>query len=192
MRRLFGLVFAVFVGVSPAFAEAVRAPSTTALVTARSEIILDALRYSEAWLTTQDSIKGDAEWQCLTKALYFEARGETLKGQFAVAEVILNRVESPRFPDTVCGVVGQGGTKRHACQFSFMCDGKPETISEPNAWKTVGKVAHAAMRLDGSLTNGATHYHTTAVRPRWSRVYDRVAKVGDHIFYRHDWQDANG
>ena len=83
---------------------------------------LSLLRYDAAWLANQPAPNGDVEWQCLTKALYFEARGESLKGQFAVAEVILNRTDSPRFPGSVCGVVNQSGGG--GCQFSFVCDGR--------------------------------------------------------------------
>jgi spore germination cell wall hydrolase CwlJ-like protein len=191
MRRILGLLTGFFIVAAPALADTAAQVGKPGLTTTRSALDLDALRYSDAWLASQEEIDGDAEWQCLTKALYFEARGEPIKGQFAVAEVILNRVESPRFPDTICGVVLQGGTKLHACQFSFMCDGKPETVSEPEEWTSVGKVAHMALQLEGSLTDGATHYHTTAVSPHWSRVYDQTAKVGDHIFYRHDWESSS-
>ena len=79
--------------------------------------------------------KGGKEWACLTEALYFEARGETVKGQFAVAEVILNRVSSPSFPDTICGVINQGTGRKFACQFTYTCDGRAEVIREPKAMK---------------------------------------------------------
>ncbi|MHA3915655.1 cell wall hydrolase [Halovulum sp. GXIMD14793] len=134
---------------------------------------------------------GDAEWACLTEALYFEARGENLKGQMGVAEVILNRVESARYPDTVCGVVNQGSSRRNACQFSFKCDGLPERFSEPKAYERVGKVAR--VMLDGhkrTLTDGATHYHTTQVQPGWSRRLTRTAQIGVHVFYRRASQTA--
>ncbi len=142
-------------------------------------------RYQSEWLAAQPEPKGGKEWQCLTEALYFEARGESLKGQFAVAEVILNRVDSARYPNTVCGVVNQGTGRKYACQFTYTCDGHPETISEPRAYTRVGKVARAM--LDGasrSLTKGATHYHTTAVNPKWSRTFPRTATIGVHHFYR--------
>jgi spore germination cell wall hydrolase CwlJ-like protein len=130
---------------------------------------------------------GDAEWHCLTEALYFEARGENLQGQFAVAEVILNRRDSAKFPSSVCRVISQGSTsgKKHACQFSYKCDGYAEVFSEKNAYTQVGKIAR--IMLDGkvrSLTKGATFYHTGAVSPRWSRKFERTAKVGRHYFYR--------
>jgi spore germination cell wall hydrolase CwlJ-like protein len=146
------------------------------------------IQFSEAWLASQPVASGDAEWQCLTEALYFEARGEDVAGQFAVAEVILNRVDSPRFPDTVCSVVNQGSGKRHQCQFSYTCDGRSEDIAERAAWVQVGKIAR--LMLDGAprlLTHGATYYHNSGVRPDWSRKFDRVAQVGPHFFYR-----ANG
>ena len=148
--------------------------------------------YDKAWLASQPRASGGKEWQCLSEALYFEARGETVKGMFAVAEVILNRVDSARFPDSVCGVVHQGTGKRYGCQFTYTCDGLPETVHEPRAWDRVGKVARAM--LDGAprrLTDGATHYHTTAVRPDWARSYTRTGQIGDHLFYRHTWRTSS-
>ena len=128
---------------------------------------------------------GGKQWQCMAEALYFEARGESVLGQFAVAEVILNRVSSSRYPDTVCGVVRQGTGQRHKCQFSFYCDGRAEVISEPKAYELVGKVAKIALNdWDRDLTDGATHYHTKQVSPNWSRVFPRTATIGFHHFYR--------
>lgn len=130
---------------------------------------------------------GDAEWRCLSEALYFEARGEILRGQFAVAEVILNRRDSKKFPSRICNVVAQGSTsgKKYACQFSYKCDGLAEIFVNGKAYRQVGKVAR--IMLDGkkrTLTKGATFYHTGAVRPKWSRKFHRTAKVGNHFFYR--------
>lgn len=128
---------------------------------------------------------GGPQWTCLTEALYFEARGESLRGQFAVSEVILNRVDSPRYPDTICDVVRQGNGRRNRCQFSFYCDGRAESVLEPVAFARAGKIAR--MMVDGRarvLTMGATHYHTTAVSPFWAASLQRTAVIGDHIFYR--------
>ncbi|EAR50010.1 hypothetical protein OG2516_07405 [Oceanicola granulosus HTCC2516] len=128
---------------------------------------------------------GGAEWECLAEALYFEARGEGEQGLFAVGEVILNRAEDPRYPDTVCEVVNQGTGRRYACQFSYTCDGIPEHISEPAAWRKVGKIAK--LLLDGAprdLTDGSTHYHTTAVNPSWASQLDATTQIGVHRFYR--------
>lgn len=150
------------------------------------------VQFSRKWLDAQPSPKASEPLRCLSEALYFEARGETVKGQFAVAEVIMNRVKSARFPDNVCGVINQGTGRRYACQFTYTCDGKAERIGEPQAYERVRKVAKAM--LDGRvapLTNGATHYHTTAVRPNWARVYTRTTKIGVHIFYRHTFRTAS-
>ena len=150
------------------------------------------IKFSRSWIDAQPKASGSAQWRCLAEALYFEARGETVKGQFAVAEVIMNRVKSGRFPDTPCGVINQGTGKKYQCQFTYTCDGHAEVIAEPRAFARVGKVARYT--LDGEvpeLTSGATHYHTTAVRPRWSKVYTRTAKIGVHLFYRHTWRTAS-
>ncbi|SFA72863.1 Cell Wall Hydrolase [Poseidonocella pacifica] len=144
-----------------------------------------SVSYDRAFLAALPKAKGNDEWRCLAEALYFEARGETVRGQFAVAEVIMNRVDSSRYPDSVCGVITQGTGKRFQCQFTYTCDGKKETIAEPRAWTRVGKVARLV--LDGApkvLTEGATHYHTKHVRPSWSRKFDRTAEIGVHLFYR--------
>ena len=140
---------------------------------------------SPEFIRAMPEAKGGEDWSCLTEALYFEARGEKLEGIFAVADVILNRVDSPRYPDTVCGVVRQGTGKKWMCQFSYYCDGEPEHVSEPAAWTKVGKVARIMLdQEDRELTEGATHYHTKAVRPYWSKVFPRVTTIGYHHFYR--------
>ena len=141
--------------------------------------------YSRSRLEAIPVAKGGSEWACLTEALYFEARGETVKGIFGVAEVILNRVDDRRYPSSVCGVINQGTGERYRCQFSYTCDGRPEVMNEKRAGALVGKVA--SIMLNGApraLTGGATHYHTKAVKPRWSRVFPRTATIGYHHFYR--------
>ncbi|WP_435259617.1 cell wall hydrolase [Thioclava sp. FR2] len=141
------------------------------------------LEYNDAFLQALPAPSGDEQWQCLRQALYFEARGETLKGQFAVAEVILNRVDSPRYPKTVCGVVKQGNSK--GCQFSYACDGVKDVMREKQAADRAGRIAR--LMLDGApraLTEGATHFHTKAVRPGWAHRFPRTAQIGAHLFYR--------
>lgn len=143
------------------------------------------INYDMTWLDSRPRATGGARWRCLSEALYFEARGETVKGLFAVAEVILNRVDSSRYPNTVCGVINQGTGRKYACQFTYTCDGRPENIHESASWERVGKVAR--LMLDGGarpLTKGALYYHTTAVSPKWSRVFDRTARYGVHLFYK--------
>ena len=142
-----------------------------------------AFRPDAAWLATQPVASGGAEWACLAKAIYFEARGETLAGQFAVAEVIMNRVDSGLYPPSTCGVVGQRGGG--GCQFSYVCDGLADSMRDGDATRIAGKIA-AAM-LGGAprlLTDGATHFHTRAVRPGWAQRFPRTAAIGAHLFYR--------
>lgn len=137
---------------------------------------------TEDWLMSRPKPTGDAQWECLTEALYFEARGESLEGQVAVAEVILNRVDSPLYPRTVCGVVKQRGGG--GCQFSYVCRGTTK-MREKDAADLAGRIARAM--LDGAprlLTDGATHFHTRGVRPSWSKRFARTASIGSHLFYR--------
>lgn len=141
--------------------------------------------YTRQWLDAQSPAKGGDDWRCLSEALYFEARGETVKGQFAVAEVILNRVDSPRYPDTVCGVIKQGTGQKYACQFTYTCDGHAEVIAEPRAFERVGKIANIMVKgAERPLTGGATHYHTKSVSPRWAHSFPRTASIGYHYFYK--------
>lgn len=143
------------------------------------------VQYNKAWLAKRPVPEMNAELRCLSEALYFEARGESVKGQFAVAEVILNRVDSPVYPDSVCGVIKQGTGRKFQCQFTYTCDGHPEVIREKRAFQQVAKVADALLDgADRKLTKGATHYHTRAVNPRWARVFPRTAAIDTHLFYR--------
>ncbi|AMO44162.1 cell wall hydrolase [Roseobacter phage DSS3P8] len=122
---------------------------------------------------------------CLATAIYFEARSEPLEGQYAVAEVIVNRAESPRFPDTVCDVIHQDlGPKAHDCQFSFTCDGKPETIHNERAYLDATLVAYDVLYMEGTTTytDGALFYHTRSVNPGWSKRMEVTAEVGAHVF----------
>lgn len=147
--------------------------------------------FTESWLARQPAPDTSApDLQCLTKAIYFEARGESPKGQAAVAEVILNRVESPTFPRTVCGVVNQGGNG--GCQFSYTCDGRSDIVRERAAWQRASKIAAAMLAgAPRDLTDGATHFHTPKVRPDWARRFTRTAVIGRHIFYRQPMRTAS-
>jgi len=127
--------------------------------------------------------------ECLTAAVYYEARSEPVDGQRAVAQVVLNRVRDRAFPHSVCGVVFQGSNRRTGCQFSFTCDGSMMHRREPYAWARARAVAEAA--LAGSVyapVGGATFYHTSAILPWWASSLTRIGSVGAHIFYR--WRSA--
>lgn len=147
----------------------------------------DAARYDRVWvseLPEPSAVSDDAA--CLAEALYFEARGEPVRGQIAVAEVILNRARSDRFPDTVCDVVYQGSDRRNACQFSYTCDGRPEVIAEPDAHERLRRLA--AHLVEGGrvgLARGAQFYHSVTVRPSWAAKLEEVARIGEHVFLQH-------
>ncbi|MFD2174872.1 cell wall hydrolase [Rhodobacter lacus] len=142
-----------------------------------------------AWLAAQPQPTGDAQFQCLAQTLYHEARGESIPGQVAVAEVVLNRVDDPRFPRTVCGVVKQGSSQ--GCQFSWTCDGRSDRIGDRAAWDRAARIARAM--LDGApraLTDGATFFHTRAVKPGWAKRFEQTVRIGGHTFYRRPDQTA--
>jgi spore germination cell wall hydrolase CwlJ-like protein len=148
--------------------------------------------YTAEFLAQQPAPEGDAQWECLTEALYFEARGETIEGMFAVGEVILNRVESSSFPTTICKVVNQGTGQRFACQFTYTCDGKLETVHEPQSWDVAGRIAR--LLIDGmpsDLTRGATYYHATFANPSWAKRFAQTASIGSHLFYREPTRTAS-
>lgn len=131
----------------------------------------------------------DRATECLTAAIYYEARSEPLDGQRAVAQVVLNRVRDRAFPATVCGVVYQGSTRHTGCQFSFTCDGSMLRPRDAAAWARSRMVAQ--MALSGSVyapVGAATSYHANYVLPWWAPSLSRVATVGSHIFYR--WRDG--
>lgn len=128
------------------------------------------------------------EKQCLAEAIYFEARGEGVEGQKAIAEVVLQRTHDHNFPSTVCGVVYQGAeTAGHACQFSFACNGAMRQSKAPEAWRRAKMMASSiisgALRLDGE-TGKAVAFHATNVSPGWSATMIPTAQIGNHIFYR--------
>lgn len=132
------------------------------------------------------SVFSAAEQKCLAEGIYFEARSESVKGQAAVAQVILNRVRNPAYPDTVCGVVYQNRNWKNRCQFSFACEGKTLRIREPKHFAVAEEVAMAvtAGKIFLPEVGSATHYYATYVSPGWARAMDKMKKIGTHIFYR--------
>ncbi len=128
----------------------------------------------------------ERERRCLATAIYFEARGEPVEGQQAVAQVVMNRVRSPLYPDTICGVVYQGQNRGTGCQFSFTCDRKTDNAKDIERWDL-------AMSIARDVTTGkvwlddigySSHYHATYVRPVWVRHMNKLKQIGRHIFYR--------
>jgi Cell Wall Hydrolase len=170
--------------VSPAGAAAVPLPPPDAIAPGRAAQPFVLGKRSERDIA--------ASLQCLTAAVYYEARSESSEGQRAVAQVVLNRVRHPAFPKSVCAVVYQGSNRRTGCQFSFTCDGSLRARREPAAWARARQVAATA--LAGGVygpVGVATHYHTIAIRPWWAASLRRAVTVGSHIFYRWrgDWGD---
>jgi spore germination cell wall hydrolase CwlJ-like protein len=123
---------------------------------------------------------------CLTAAVYFEARSEAAEGQRAVAQVVLNRVRHYAYPSSICGVVFQGPMRAGGgCQFTFTCDGSLSERHDPAAWARAKAIARAALSGEVEERVGwATHYHTDYVSPWWGRKLLQVAVLGTHIFYR--------
>lgn len=143
------------------------------------QLLNDRLQAGEADAAHQRASALD----CMTDAVYYEARGEAKRGQEAVAQVVMNRVKNPHFPKTVCGVVFQRA--RSGCQFSFACDGSMRHGRDMDAWEEARRVASRA--LSGFVlrdVGSATHYHTIDVSPDWGASMLRVAQVGLHVFYR--------
>jgi hypothetical protein len=137
-----------------------------------------------ASLVSRDNM--DHERRCLAEAVYFESRSEPEAGQAAVAQVVLNRVQSGLYPSSICGVVYQNRHHYKACQFSFACEGKSLRITEQESWSTAVRIANEVMDGRTYITDvgRSTHYHATYVKPRWARALTRMDMIGRHIFYR--------
>jgi spore germination cell wall hydrolase CwlJ-like protein len=126
----------------------------------------------------------DRALRCLTQAVYYEAGFEPMEGRFAVAQVILNRMRHPAYPNSVCGVVYQGST-RPGCQFSFTCDGSLRRTPDPKSWAVAREIATQALSGKVATAVGmATHYHANYVSPYWAPKLTKINKIGAHIFYR--------
>ena len=153
----------------------------------------------------------DVQALCMALNIYYESRSDNLAGQYAVADVVLNRMHDDRYPNTVCDVIQQGPVReswktkqypdlpdeeriylpiRHMCQFSWYCDGKSDDPKDETGWAQAQYVAGAIMYSGKyrGITEGATHYHATYVRPKWrlDRGMNHIGRIGSHIFYRWD------
>tara|TARA_R100001460_G_scaffold14381_3_gene32179 strand:+ start:431 stop:859 length:429 start_codon:yes stop_codon:yes gene_type:complete len=130
---------------------------------------------------------------CMATNIYHEAKNQPMAGQIAVAQVVMNRVNDSRYPDNVCDVVKQGLTYKNGkvvlgkCQFSWYCDGKKDDVNmKSEKWQN--SIRYASMvitnRITLDVTEGATHYHATYVRPAWARTKTKTVRINRHIFYR--------
>jgi hypothetical protein len=139
---------------------------------------------AEPYPASRDPAVFDRSLQCLTEAIYYEARNQSDDGQRAVAQVVLNRVRHPAYPNTVCGVVYQGSERTTGCQFSFTCTGVMGPIGDHMAWDRARRIANAALRGSVYRPVGlAVNYHTTAIHPYWAPSLNVRTTVGAHIFY---------
>jgi spore germination cell wall hydrolase CwlJ-like protein len=176
--------------------EPYRAPESGESIAAKGEVNSDNQRGktpAERLGLFDEKSRAKSE-KCLTEAVYFEARGEAVRGQIAVAQVVMNRAFSGFYPNTVCGVVYQNKHRHLACQFTFACDNVADVVREPEMWDRARKIAKAM--LDGQLwlpeVGKSTHYHAYWVRPSWVSEMKKMYKFGVHTFYRpRAWGDGN-
>jgi N-acetylmuramoyl-L-alanine amidase len=139
------------------------------------------------------------ETYCLALNIYHEARSSNRADRIAVSDVVLNRVNDRRYPDSICEVVYQARMRpswkdpnvmipvRNQCQFSWYCDGRDDTPGDQDAWIDAQQIAYMMTQLDEfrGITEGATHYHATYVTPPWASTFQLIGRIGEHIFYRH-------
>jgi len=165
-------------------------------------------------ITLQNAVEGELytesshpQLYCLAMNIYFEAKSEPIAGQYAVADVVLNRVNDARYPNTICEVILQGPVReswktkqnpdlpenqrkynpiKHRCQFSWYCDGKADKVVDGDAWRKAQEIAYRIVNESKfrGVTESSTHYHATYVSPKWAPQLDLVGRIGTHIFYR--------
>jgi spore germination cell wall hydrolase CwlJ-like protein len=179
---------------APAPAEAAATPGFGETVAAKGEVTGAGKRprTPAERLNLNPKQRASSE-KCLAEAVYFESRGEVKRGQIAVAQVVMNRVFSGFYPNTVCGTVYQNSHRKMACQFTFACDGIPDKIEEPDMWEQAKEISHDM--LDGKLwlpeIGHSTHYHAYWVHPSWVGEMKKLYKIGVHSFYRpRKWGDS--
>ena len=136
----------------------------------------------------------NGEAACLAEAIYFESGNQSDGGRLAVGHVVLNRVEMREYPDTICGVVHDAQWEEnwkghmvpvlHKCQFSYYCDGKPETIEDSKTWNESLMLAALLVNGQYDFTHGASHYHNDTVHPYWADHLMRTITIDNHIFYK--------
>jgi spore germination cell wall hydrolase CwlJ-like protein len=188
--------------------------STIAVAFANASTIRIEFKDGYTQFLTEDGIvqeeyftrEQDPQAYCLAENIYFEARSDSVAGQAAVADVVINRMFDSRYPDTICGVVHDGPVReswktrqtpdpddavyypiKDRCQFSWYCDGKAETINDRKAWIKAQYIAYQMLYADRyrGITEGATHYHAHYVNPTWASKIQYIDSIGSHKFYRH-------
>ncbi len=176
--------------------QSVRAGDSGESIATKGEVNADNQRLktpAERLGLLDDKARAKSE-KCLAEAVYFEARGEAVRGQIAVAQVVLNRAFSGFYPTTVCGVVYQNKRRHLACQFTFACDNVADVVREPDMWDRAKRIAKAM--LDGQIwlpeVAKSTHYHAYWVHPSWVNEMKKTYRFGVHTFYRpRAWGDGS-
>lgn len=183
LRRLAVPAFCLLAAGAPAAAQPFAAlAALSAMERARLSAVATPAAGARGETTPMRRLTSD-EIECLAKAVYFEARGEPEAGRAAVAEVVLNRVEHPDYPDSVCGVVED--RRYGGCQFSWICDGRSDAPRNTSLYAHLKTLAErVAAGRTPAVTDGATHFHAAAVRPSWAERMRRTASIGAHHFYR--------
>ncbi len=179
----------------------------TAVVLTATSALASASTFQKPEIDELYTQENQPELYCLAQNIYFEAKSEPLAGQYAVADVVLNRVQDTRYPNTICEVVREGPikeswkTRQHAdlpdderiyhpiknrCQFSWYCDGKKDTTRDSDAWRKAQIIAYKIVNMHKmrGITEGATHYHADYVSPAWAKSIQLVGSISTHIFYR--------
>lgn len=163
------------------------APEEASAINASRPVDIEKVIPAKALRIAAESASGvgyAAALRCLTQAVYYEAASEPDEGQGAVAQVVLNRVRHPAFPNTVCGVVYQGSERVTGCQFSFTCDGSLARVPSVAGWARAERAAREALGGKvASAVGNSTHYHANYVVPYWAPTLDKAATIGAHIFY---------
>ena len=200
MRLTTTLAF-VFSAIAVAFADA----STIRLdfKDGKTQFLTEDGTVQEEYFTREQ----DPQAYCLAENIYFEARSDSVAGQAAVADVVINRMFDSRYPNTICEVITEGPIReswktrqdpnisdderifypvRHRCQFSWYCDGKAENINDKKAWIKAQYIAYQMLYGDRyrGITEGATHYHAHYVNPKWTKQIQYIDSIGSHKFYR--------
>ena len=174
----------VFLGVFTLFCAVFLAKSTGA--SDLSKVVV--LKIPQKMAENNGKTVNKKQLDCMAANIYFEASTQERIGKIGVAQVTMNRVMSPEFPNSVCEVVFQGPKNKkhkHLCQFSWYCDGKPDVIRSKRMWRECIYIAKYVM-LGGvpDITKKSTHYHADYVQPWWAKKMEKTVKLGDHIFYR--------
>ena len=174
----------VFLGVFTLFCAVFLAKSTGA--SDLSKVVI--LRIPQEMAENKEKTVNKKQLDCMAANIYFEASTQERIGKIGVAQVTMNRVRSPEFPNSICEVVFQGPKNKkhkHLCQFSWYCDGKPDIIRSKRMWRECIYIAKYVM-LGGvpDITKKSTHYHADYVQPWWAKKMEKTVKLGDHIFYR--------